>query len=707
MNRIDKMSVSQKNTRSTSKLSRRKFTPISSSKKGYSSKRNTPGVKRTTKAGGKKGSSFKKIESKELKKELIGKSKRGLFDFYCFTNQDQSAKLVPLGDSFDEKVIESAICDFVNGVLLISLRDLLGCLKRKNENSEDTNSCKERNLILLTRILSQIDDKYSITLLSKSQFKELEQYLVDFMIPYHSYKSKVLALVQKTLSREDAESLATKLTGQSMVGQGHMYNVLERIYEVKGIEKMMAFVFVQIIESFDIPFNIYMTEIRAAKSGKKKKKVKFYDCMKSMDVKDQGVFILLKVTKGFIFYYGSKNVAKEVTQVKAKSYKSVDKHMSIRDLDLEISTNAETCMTYNNIESSKNANSSKISLTRFRRTGDMLVSNCQQSSHDMNLFSKRDMIIGSSMDSDRFAKEKDKAANSTKRVAVCLKEGANFNRSFDAPKRNHAKWQKDVLKRNSFIELYGKSARSMLKNKFSLGRDEKENSRKQNKVVPGKKKRKTTNRNPLDNSKSSKKGCISIEGSSNKNRSFNSSFMKLFSDKSQINFKKKTHSKRKRRKKIALKENNLNVTDFSQKIKDQVGNPMKSFDENSASKTLSQKMKAILSKKYDKNGKDGDNTNHSFNKKAGKTQALIQKNQQLIENLIEKYDVKKVTTRFFNIFIEGNKLAYQLQKSGSYSTQERAEGPTRPPGIEINKAELKTKELLQQRKAHLRRRKAG
>lgn len=643
MNRLSKVSVSQKNTRSTSKMSRRKFTPVSSAKKVYSINKETSVKKGVSKLPGKKQSNFKKIESKELKKELIGKSKRELFDFYCFTNQDQSAKLVPTGDKFDEKVIESAICDFVNGVLLISLRDLLSCQSKRVDNEGESNSGKERNLILLTRILSQIDDKYSITLLSKSQFSELQQYLVDFMIPYHSYKSKVISLVEKTLSREDAESLASKLTGEPMEGKTQMYKVLERIYEVKGIEKMLAFVFVQIIESFDIPFNIYMTEIRALNTGKKKKKVKFYDCLKSMDVKDQGVFILLKVTKGFIFYYGSKNVVRKSSKPRVKSYKSIEKHMSIRDLDLEISTNAETNVTYNNVESSKYANSSKISLSKFRRTEDLIISNCNQS-NDINFFSKRDMIIGSSMDSERFGKEKDKAANSTKRVAVCLKEGENFNRSFDAPKRSHKKWQKDVLKRNSFIELYGKSARSILKKKFKGSREEKENKKKNNKIHSSKKKKKN-NRDRLKGSKSSKKGCTSIEGSSNKNHSFNSSFMKLFSDKSQMNFKKKSHSKRKRKRNGALKENNLNITDFSHRIDATSYNEMKSFEENSSSKNLSQKMKAILNKRYETENNSNQNmdASQSFNKKAGKTQALIQRNQELIENLIEKYDVKKVS----------------------------------------------------------------
>lgn len=587
---------------------------------------------------------FKKVESEDLKRELIGKSKKDLFDFYFFSGRDEDSKIIKnpkKEDNITEIFLRLIIDNYIHGILFVTLECLISPKIEINT---------QKNLILITRILSYIDDKYSIKLLSQGKYKDLKQYFSDFLFSSSHFKNRVFDLVFSSLERKDSSILASKLVNEDIGENFNVFEILRKIFLNKGIEKMMAFIFVQVIETLDIPMNVYMTEISGEK---RKKKVKFYDCEKSMGISLSKVLVILKIEEGFIFYFGVKNcefmVKREIRETpktieELRVYLREDRN-SVKNTDEgEISTKANTnCNIPLDITRLKS-----ITSNQYVRTEEN-ISCYNTAKNHVDFFTKREDTKISLDDVETDSNLPLLAQfGSTKRIAVCIDPEKRINRSFDVHDSISGRiWGEKSVKRNSFIEnfhSYGSLNRRVIPKENKLGIETDKNYGKENGIIEfSDKKRKRSKRK-----KSSKKKRSRKKEKESDNKSYNSSFMKILTEK-----------KRDNRNEISNFENNssLNISkrrNFEYLNKISLEEDDNKLERDSSENKFQGKLRGMMREMKKK--KDGDyafEPNEGFfgkievikgkiNERVGNTENLIKKNQKLIENLIKKYDVKKV-----------------------------------------------------------------
>lgn len=553
---------------------------------------------------------FKKVESEELKRRLIGKSKKSLFDFFCFHNPDNTPRMISSMTIFSETQTKEKIFHFFLGIILMSLQEL----SSKNTLKEHTKSrfksrsvmnviesTGSKNLNFLVKILDHIDDKYALMLLSRSSFAELERYLRDFMFPSLKFKKKILKFSEDSMTREASIGLVKKLIGKEPIRREDVYDTLREIYFVKGVEKMFAFIFVQIIESLEIPMNIYMTEIE--KGNDKKKKIKFYDCTKSMKMDLDSVFVLLKLPrKGFVFYFGVKK--------KEKNSKS------------EMMGNAQTVTNYseltNRLDMKQLQEVMKFNSSLHRKTEEVY----REKMEPANFYTKRFDVSCSSFDSRKDSSMDRLKAKSTKRIVVCVDPGVRVNRSFEGPKVNHGdwRWRENVVKKanKKNFEENGKILNDITK---YAGVGGKENSVKG--VNPD-------INNPLKFEKKKKK--------------------KIFGkrDKSRLKGKKKSPLRSRKRMKEGKLNNKKkfrnsslstrNVSNFESCTKD---SSKREIMKKKLKSSISKKIQKVLSKRYKTVEKPSFDTNERFTEGSfieRKLNPLIKKNKDEINKSIKKYE---------------------------------------------------------------------
>lgn len=595
---------------------------------------------------------FEKVESEKLITNLIGNSKQSMFDFYCFEDMTDNLNLLTNMEIFNENEIKKAIVDFMLGIILLSLQKL-----KQSQNGKQIFE-KEKKLILITRVLSSLDDNWAFKLLSRSNYNELDIYIQDFLIPSDVFKKKILELSEKSIHKKNALNLAKKLIGgqEYEIYDETIYEVLKKIYIEKGMEKMLAFCFMQIIEDLGIGMNIYMTEIQI---NDKRKKVKYYDCEKSMKISSNSVFVLFKSRLNqYKFYFG---VKKNPTFQKKNNKLGIFEEENFRLKEIKKGNKLKPQIFEIGFDEAKRKEKYFINLNKLK-TENMLRKEVEA----VNFYTSRKFSTSSSSSSQNTQNDSEDSATKN----LIIKE-----------KKKIPKTESKKRASKSFDFLNGKELLRLRNKNLQINRLKKITPKKRILVSPKRKEGGKEN-NPRPNRTKSKKKVGDImkkrrnKTKENKNsrrlanqsRSINSSFMQLLSRKSMknMNFFENLRKKRK-----AMGNNNPQTTNdfFLKKCKRKnIG----SFDKRIVKTEKKRKQHSkgkedfCLRSEYHHQEENEERIGLSgLKKEVEKVENMIDKNKKLINSLIKKYDVKKNLDYCKKKLKSENYALVKKRKSGS------------------------------------------
>lgn len=258
-----------------------------------------PGVK----PRGFEESFFKKIASKKSlsHQDDLENPNNAMFDFYVFNDGYENYETnINLKLPLDDRMVDSALTKFHNGVTLIILQKILNLVKDNHFLDFSSKMVEiKKNSLILRKIIEEIDDKFALTLLNRELFSDLEDYLSVYLFSSTVYQGKILDYIKKLFQKK----FFTGLERDSERAVFDMTQFMRDIVAKSSIEKTISFVYMQILEELDIAMDIYASFLNI---NGVKTKVKLYDCRLSSKCDPKYLLVLLQIETGFSLCFGNR-----------------------------------------------------------------------------------------------------------------------------------------------------------------------------------------------------------------------------------------------------------------------------------------------------------------------------------------------------------------------------------------------------------------
>lgn len=235
---------------------------------------------------------FTKVASKKSLKKLIGNNAENIFDFYAFNSMSKYQKYISFKSTSLEKEIHESLIQFFNGLTLLILERILS-KGGKNKNCE----------IYLKKLLKKVKDKFALSLISNQLYNDLGEYLSEYLFNREGYKILTLEYINEIIkSKYELAMLESGRSKEDQQNFNRMEDILRMVQEKSGIEYMLTFAFVQILEEFGINMSICASDLTKNRPIKRKLYDSFALTQESVDF----VLVMLKLPKGINFSFGNR-----------------------------------------------------------------------------------------------------------------------------------------------------------------------------------------------------------------------------------------------------------------------------------------------------------------------------------------------------------------------------------------------------------------
>lgn len=255
---------------------------------------------------------LKLIATKKDLKDLIQNDVENVFDLFIPQRNDLFETFLNLKIPLTNSSIETILMLLFNGLSLLMIERI----KKLDVNRQKFPKLWEDKVghfhLWLKNMLKAVDDQLSGSMLTKFMFGDLEKYLLDCLFKSSFFPKKL---------RKHAENVVTKKY-KSAKGEADLLAILRQIKEKNGNEKMLTFLYVQVLESFGVNMSICLSN----HTGNRKKKIKLYDSYKVTFVTLDLVLILLNTgNEGFSLCFGQRSGDdKKKTSPKKKIIKKIN-----------------------------------------------------------------------------------------------------------------------------------------------------------------------------------------------------------------------------------------------------------------------------------------------------------------------------------------------------------------------------------------------
>ena len=252
---------------------------------------------------------FVKIASQRHLKNLIENSVPNTFNFYKFSSSLSFLTSFDFKEPLKKKVIHLSIIQFFNGVILSLIQRVKDNIKQGVINSGKGEKCYG----WLSKMLRTIGDKFALSLVEKELYIDLEEYLGEYLFSSSVYQGKVLKFVTEVFKKRYAlvkagsedkgqrkyESLPKEKRIEKDLEE--MDEILLNLVKTKGVESMLSFVLIQIIEEYKIRMSICF----AGEGHNRHQKAVLYDsCKLRGGVEVRLVTVIVKMGSLYMYSFG-------------------------------------------------------------------------------------------------------------------------------------------------------------------------------------------------------------------------------------------------------------------------------------------------------------------------------------------------------------------------------------------------------------------
>lgn len=256
---------------------------------------------------------FTKVANKKSLKKLIGNKAENIFDFYAFNANSKYKKYIKFQGVPTNRLIQEALGQFFNGLILVVIERIIA--KGGNDHT-----CE----IYLKKMLKKIRDKFALSLISNCLYEDLSEYLSDYLFNSEGYKSQTIDYVNDIIKSK--YRLAMEETGQRSQDFDRMEDILRMVGEKSGIEYMLTFAFVQILEEFGINMSICATDLTKNRPVKRK----LYDSFALTEESVDFVLVMLRLPKGHNLSFGNR-VSSDDESINYEQFLQVNETLEIQN----------------------------------------------------------------------------------------------------------------------------------------------------------------------------------------------------------------------------------------------------------------------------------------------------------------------------------------------------------------------------------------
>lgn len=251
-----------------------------------------------------------KIATKKTLKDLIQNDVENVFDLFVIQRNSMFETLFDMSKPLTSTVVSGFLGLLYNGLILLIIERIDNLAIDKDKFPKLWEAKASHLHLWLLNMLKSVEEKFPLSLISKFLFKDFEQYLYDCLFKNKNYLKKISNF---------ADSLITKKY-KSAAGETNLVGILNQVKKQGGTEKMLTFLFVQILENLGINMSICLSN----QGGNRKKKVKMHDSYKKTGVTVDLVLILLNNGKeNFSLCFGFRT-GKDKKILSAKKLKKID-----------------------------------------------------------------------------------------------------------------------------------------------------------------------------------------------------------------------------------------------------------------------------------------------------------------------------------------------------------------------------------------------
>lgn len=244
---------------------------------------------------------FKKIASRKSlsNQDENNAYNESLFDFYVFNlNCENYETVIKLKFPLTGEMVNSALTKFHNGLTLIILKKILKFLDDDFIDFQFKRAQIIKNSQILFKMIHEIDDKFALSLLQREQYHDLQNYLSVYLFSSTVYQKKILKFIEKIFKKKFLVDKGNLLNSKEV----DLKSMMEELGKNNDMEKMLAFVYIQILEELSIQMDIYSSFIQT--NEEKKVKTKLYNSCNNDD--PEFILILLKLKNDFSLCFGNK-----------------------------------------------------------------------------------------------------------------------------------------------------------------------------------------------------------------------------------------------------------------------------------------------------------------------------------------------------------------------------------------------------------------
>jgi uncharacterized DUF497 family protein len=171
------------------------------------------------------------------------------YNFFKFNNSRDYDPTIHLSSEDPEEALVDAITVFYNGLSLLFLQNLVKMKKMKKDDiSSKYSEFVQNGYSYLHRMLTEVDDKFALGLLSKLLYDDLESYMSVYLFTSVAYTRRIMLFFKNLLVKNfKGENLKTK----------SLKEMLELILADTKREKQLVYSFNMIAEYLNLRMKIY------------------------------------------------------------------------------------------------------------------------------------------------------------------------------------------------------------------------------------------------------------------------------------------------------------------------------------------------------------------------------------------------------------------------------------------------------------------
>jgi hypothetical protein len=233
---------------------------------------------------------FKKVASKKSLKKLIKNESENIFDFYSFDISNIN-NLITFKTEIDHNIFQG-FQQFISGLILLHLKR---ATKVKNQ------TVFEKIQKSLKKIFLEFNENFSYSLIERNLFKNLEEFCMTNYFLTRKYEQTVANFIRKLISSK--YRLAMEEESNKNV-QMDIQQILLEVSKSQGFEKMLNFVFVQILEEFEVEMSVCYSD--ESVSQKRRKKQLLYDSYRMTGKQLDFALVIMNLPNGVSLCFGNR-----------------------------------------------------------------------------------------------------------------------------------------------------------------------------------------------------------------------------------------------------------------------------------------------------------------------------------------------------------------------------------------------------------------